>query len=208
MVNYQKSKIYKIISTHTDKCYVGSTTKDRLSNRLAGHRSDLKTGIAITSKYILELGDYEIVLLELYPCNSKDELHARERYYIEALDCVNKCIPNRSQKEYKLNNKDKIKETKKEYRLKNKDKIKEYNKEYHLKNKDKIKETKKEYRLKNKDKTKEYNKELYIKNKDAITEKSKIKITCDCGKEVLKCKISVHKKSQKHIKLMESQSSL
>ena len=174
MVNYQKSKIYKIISPHTDKCYVGSTTKDRLSNRLAGHRSDLKTGIAITSKYILELGDYEIVLLELYPCNSKDELHARERYYIEALDCVNKYIPNRSRKEYKLNNKDKISEYQTEYRLNNKDKNKEYKKEYHL------------------------------KNKEVIAENRKIKITCECGKEVTKLNISRHKKSKRHFDLIQS----
>ena len=176
---YQTGKIYKIISPHTDKCYVGSTTKDRLSNRLAQHRSDFKTGNKnITSKYILELGDYEIVLLELYPCNSKDELHMRERYYIEALDCVNKQIPNRSQKEWCI------------------------------KNKDKISEYQTEYRLNNKDKSKEYHKELYIKNKDAITENRKIKITCDCGKEVAKCKIARHKKSKRHIDIINNQSSL
>ena len=58
MVNYQKSKIYKIISPHTEKCYVGSTTKDRLSNRLAGHRVDLKNGknIYICSVEIERIG--------------------------------------------------------------------------------------------------------------------------------------------------------
>ena len=190
MVNYQKGKIYKIISLHTDKCYVGSTTKDRLSNRLAGHRSDFKTGNKNTSsKYILELGDYEIVLLELFPCNSKDELHARERNYIETLDCVNKCIPTRSQKEYQLKNKDKIKETKKEYRLKNSDKIKEIQKEYRLNNKDKAKEYQTEYKLKNKEYLKEYN---------------KVKITCECGCLVSKGNIPRHTKSKKHLNLIQS----
>jgi len=208
MVNYQKGKIYKIISPHTDKCYVGSTTKDRLSNRLAQHRSDFKNGRNCTSKYILELGDYEIVLLELCPCNSKDELHMRERHYMESLDCVNKQIPNRSYKEWYIANKDKISEYQTEYRLNNKDKSKEYQTEYQLNNKDKIKETKKEYRLKNKDKIKDYQKGQYLKNKDAIAEKTKIKITCECGCVIRKNDILRHKKSQKHIKLMESQSSL
>ena len=90
MPNYQDGKIYKIISQHSDKCYVGSTTLKYLSSRMAEHRSSYKNNLPITSKYILELGDYEIVLLELCPCNSKDELHKRERHYMDILDCVNK----------------------------------------------------------------------------------------------------------------------
>jgi len=193
MVNYQKGKIYKIISPHTEKCYVGSTTKDRLSNRLAGHRSDFKMGKNMSSKYILELGDYEIVLLELYPCNSKDELHARERYYIENLDCVNQCIPGRSIKEWHQDNKDILSQKSKEYRLKNKDIINQQLKEYRLKNKDIINQQCKEYRL---------------KNKDAIAENSKIKITCECGCLVRKGSIYKHKKTWIHIDFINNQSSL
>ena len=204
MVNYQKGKIYKIISTHTDKCYVGSTTKDRLSNRLAGHRSAFKTGSTITSKYILELGNYQIVLVELFPCNSKDELHARERHYIESLDCVNKLVPKRTNQEYYQDNKDIIIQKIKEYRLKNKDKIKETKKEYRLKNSDKIKEIQKEYRLNNKDKSKEYNKEYKLKNKEYLKEYNKVKITCECGCLVSKGNIPRHTKTKKHIDLIQS----
>ena len=32
---------------------------------------------------LLELGDVSIILLELCPCNSRDELLAKERYHIE-----------------------------------------------------------------------------------------------------------------------------
>ncbi len=49
----------------------------------------------ITSFKVLENGNFDIVLLENCPCDSKEQLHARERYYIETLDCVNKCIPNK-----------------------------------------------------------------------------------------------------------------
>jgi len=204
MVNYQKGKIYKIISPHTDKCYVGSTTKDRLSNRLAGHRSDLKKGKNMSSKYILELGDYEIVLLELYPCNSKDELYARERHYVEMLDSVNYRIPNRSQKEYQLNIKDKIKEYKKEYYQDNRGNVLKKQQEYAIENKDKIKEYKKEYQLNNKDKIKEYQKERYIKNEKMI----KQKVTCECGCLIRKGNILQHKKTKKHIDNINNQSSL
>jgi len=208
MPNYQTGKIYKIISPHTEKCYVGSTTLKYLSTRMAQHREDLKKGKNITSKYILELGNYKIVLIELYPCNSKDELIARERHYIENLDCLNKHIPGRTKKEYYQDNKDIYCQKGKEYRLENKDIINQQLKEYRLKNKDKIKE----YRLKNKDKIKEKVKEYQLKNKDKISEnraeRSKIKITCECGKEVPKCSIARHKKSQRHIDIINNQSSL
>jgi broad specificity polyphosphatase/5'/3'-nucleotidase SurE len=42
-----------------------------------------------------------MVLLEAYPCGSKDELHARERYWIEKEKCVNINIPVRRPEEYK-----------------------------------------------------------------------------------------------------------
>ena len=35
----------------------------------------------------------EITLIENFPCYSLDELRARERYWIERLDCVNKVTP-------------------------------------------------------------------------------------------------------------------
>ena len=163
MVNYQKGKIYKIISLHTDKCYIGSTTKDRLSNRLAGHRSDFKAGVDITSKYILELGDYEIVLLELYPCNSKDELHMRERHYVETLDCVNKCIPGRTSKEYH-----------KEYCKINKDILKKKKQQYAIKNKEAISKHHAQYYQDNKEEISKKSKECYLKNKEMIKQKVKL----------------------------------
>ena len=131
MPNYQNGKIYKIISQHTDKCYVGSTTLKYLSLRLTKHRVSYKNNSPTTSKYILELGDYEIVLLELCPCNSKDELHKRERHYIDILDCVNKNKPR---------TKEEIKQYQFQYRVDNKDKSKEYYKDYRIKNKEAISE--------------------------------------------------------------------
>ena len=44
--------------------------------------------------------------LEAHPCKSKDELKARERYYIERLDCINKNILNRTDQQYRDDHKD------------------------------------------------------------------------------------------------------
>ena len=86
MVNYQLGKIYKIVDLDSNKCYVGSTCEPILARRLAKHVGDYKQylkgkGRNITSYIILAMDDYDIVLLKTYPCNSKDELHARQRYY-------------------------------------------------------------------------------------------------------------------------------
>ena len=108
MVNYNSSKIYKIISNQTNKIYVGSTTKLYLSQRLTAHKSAYNYWLKghlksyITSFDLLKLGDVEIILLENVNANSKDELHARERYYIELYKdiVVNKNIPSRTDDEY------------------------------------------------------------------------------------------------------------
>ena len=104
-MNYANTKIYKIVCNKTGKVYIGSTTKKYLSDRLAGHRRDyeaylLKEKGFITSFYILENNDYEIVLIENFPCQDKNEKNARERNYIENIECVNKQHPGRSKAEW------------------------------------------------------------------------------------------------------------
>ena len=106
MRDYGKGKIYKIVCYTTGKIYVGSTTKHYLSQRLSSHceayRKHLQGyGSRLTSFEILAELNFSIVLLENCPCTSKDELLARERHYIEKLDCLNKCVPTRTKQEYK-----------------------------------------------------------------------------------------------------------
>ena len=66
-----------------------------------------------------------IILLELYPCSSRDELTSRESYFIRSLDCVNKIIPDRTHNEYCETNKDIILKSNKQYREENKEAISE-----------------------------------------------------------------------------------
>jgi hypothetical protein len=126
--NYNQGKIYKIISDKIDKIYIGSTTLKYLSTRLQNHSARYKAGGNVSSKKLFELGNCQIILLENYCCNSKDELTARERYYIEQNKniCVNIRCPNTTLeekrnkiKEWMKNNKEKCKELNYKNREKN-----------------------------------------------------------------------------------------
>ncbi len=98
MVNYELGKIYKIIDNTNGNVYVGSTCEPTLAKRLAKHRDNYKSHCKGTSIHyitafdIIANNNYDIVLLESYPCQSKDELFKRERHYIETTECINKYI--------------------------------------------------------------------------------------------------------------------
>jgi len=94
MPDYQQGKIYKIECNVTGQRYIGSTCEPILARRLAGHVGNYKSYLNGKSNYvssfkIFENGDYCIVLLEKYPCDTKDELLARERYWTNSIDCIN-----------------------------------------------------------------------------------------------------------------------
>jgi hypothetical protein len=113
MVNYQQGKIYRLVCNTTGLVYVGSTCEPTLTRRLQKHKGDYKKFLDgknsnMTSFQILENNNYEIILIEVYPCNSKDELHQRERHYIETMECVNIQIPGRTWNEYYIDNKETI----------------------------------------------------------------------------------------------------
>ena len=122
MVNYNNARIYKIVCNNTGDIYYGSTCS-QLSKRLSYHKNDYNKWLKgkknyTTSFRIIENNNYIIVLVEECPCENKEQLYKRERYYIDNYTCVNKCIPGRTQKEYKAI-----------YREKNKEKINEKGKE-------------------------------------------------------------------------------
>ncbi len=181
MVNYQLGKIYKLISP-SGLIYIGSTC-ETLSNRLSGHKSSYKrynenkTKKKITSFKLLEedINNIDIVLIEKYPCNSKEELHSRERYYIDLIDCVNTIKPLRTTKEYHNDNKEAILIKHKIWIENNKEHVAEYNKEYCKKwseeNKEYKSEMDKKWREENKEHKAKKDKEYYEKNKELILAK-------------------------------------
>ena len=116
MVNYGNGKVYKIESHLGDNVYYGSTTKKYLSQRMDKHRGEYKRWLEgkcnlIMSYKMFELYGIEnckIILIENCSCESKDELRSREAYYIRNFDCVNKVVPDRTKKEYRQDNKEKL----------------------------------------------------------------------------------------------------
>jgi uncharacterized protein YeaO (DUF488 family) len=177
---YENGKIYKIVDNTNDNIYIGSTCK-KLCQRIASHRSAYKIFLKgkatyTTSFEILKNGNYDIILIENYPCKSKEELNKRERYYIETINCCNKIIPTRTMKEWNEDNKDKMKEY---YR--------EYQKEYHKENKEKLLEYQKDYLKENKEQILEYQRKH-----------RKEKINCICGSSICKGDKAKHEKTKKH----------
>lgn len=72
-MDYKNSKIYTIRSPQTDKYYIGATTQP-LSKRFHTHKQKLNC----MSREIIGLGNAYIELLEEYPCDTKEQLNARE----------------------------------------------------------------------------------------------------------------------------------
>jgi hypothetical protein len=186
-INYQNALIYKFVCKDLDvkECYVGSTTDFR--KRKSGHKTDCNN--VKSKRYYLNVyqfirdnngwDNWDMVLIEKYPCDDRLELHQRERYWFEELNAsLNKNIPSRSQKE-----------ASKEWYEDNKEKIKIQKKEYRESNKDKIEIQKKEYRKTNKDK---------------IAKLTQKKYNCECGGKYRHQNKSHHLKTNKHQKYIHS----
>lgn len=94
MPNYQNGKIYKIVGN--GMTYYGSTTIP-LYKRFYDHKHQQ----TCSSKDIVCHEDCEIILVENYPCETRQELLKRERFYIDNFKCINKLRPYISKEEKK-----------------------------------------------------------------------------------------------------------
>ena len=212
MVNYQNGKIYKIEDVNGEMCYIGSTTKDMLCKRMAEHRQSYKrwqngNGIKtyvfeIFEKYGVE--NCRIVLLEICPCESRDELLQRETHFMKLNKCVNKCIPIINDEErktylkgYYINHKEDLLQRNKQYRIDNKDKIEEYTQN----NLEKIHARKQKYREDNKIQIHEQQKKYRDDHKAQYTEK----MTCECGSTLRRDNKHHHIKTKHHLEYIANQ---
>jgi len=182
-IDYKKAVIYTIKSF--DSVYVGSTTN--FTNRKNQHKHNIYN--PNDEKYNRKLYktirennfEYDIKPYKEYPCENKIQLTIEEERLRKELNAdlnSQSCGTGLSKKDYN-----------KQRSIKNKDKIAEYHKQYHIENKDK---------------KSEYNIQYRIKNKDKMLEKAKQKTTCECGCVVIKCGLLQHKKTNKHLKLMNN----
>jgi hypothetical protein len=178
-INYENACIYEIVckDVNITQRYIGSTTnliKRRNSHKTCCNNEKSKEYNYYVYQFIRENGSFDnwdVVLIEkVIDCKDKEHLHKRERFYIESLKAeLNKRIPNRTQKEWLENNKNKIAE----YREKNIEKYNEYQREYRANNKNEINERQRISREKNMEKYKEYQREYYADNKDEKNEKQR-----------------------------------
>lgn len=186
MVNYQNGKIYKLHSKNYT--YIGSTTQP-LWARKAGHVWDYKCWKAGTQTYstsfkVIDDGEYQITLLEDYPCERKEQLQARERHWIESYgETVNKCIPTRTYAEWREVNAESIKARMKDYRQVNTEKIQANNKGYRQSHQAQISAQKKEY---------------YKLNVETILSKQHEPYHCPCGRTIRRHSKAKHERSMRH----------
>jgi hypothetical protein len=113
MTYYSNGKIYKIIDNTNDNVYVGSTCKtleQRLRKHIQCYEKYLNGSKNYTTSFeIIKNNDFDIQLIELFPCETKAELHKQEGYWIRQIDNrVNMVVAGRTKKEYRIENKDKI----------------------------------------------------------------------------------------------------
>jgi len=166
MNKYQNGKIYQITSKQTDDVYIGSTIYE-LDFRMKNHKNCLNT----SSKHIVKYDDAIIELIEEYPCETKDELLWRERYWIENMKCVNKQRPIVTKEELvnmRKINKQKIeyKQQQKQYRELNREHSKEYHIKYNAINSVDISIKKQDYYIKKKQDINKRNNMWYERNKE------------------------------------------
>ena len=107
-INHQNTIIYKIVSKDLNNkdCYVGSTTS--FSKRKNQHKTLSKTSDLLLYSTIRKNGEWnnwEMIEIEKFPCNDKNEATARERHYVELYKAnLNNYTPNRTYKEWKIDN--------------------------------------------------------------------------------------------------------
>jgi hypothetical protein len=187
------SKIYTIrCKTNKFFVYVGSTCQS-LDKRWDNHKQNSKQKISKGRLLFKTIADnsgftnFYIELHENYPCNNKEELLKREGEDTREIGNMNSQIPGRTSKQWYLDNRD--------IRLAK-------NHEYYINNLGDFKEKSKKYREETKEHKKEHDKEYYEKNKESILKRQATPVVCECGCTINHNKLSRHKKTKKHIDLM------
>ena len=197
-------KIYVVKSPNIEKIYIGSTCQRYLADRMVKHRAK---ETSITSAEIIDAGDAYIELLENYPCESKEELLWRERFWIETLQklktpIANKVRPTRTLEEKKeaqriISSKPEHVEKRKEYAKTHREQKRAQQNSKHMC------ECGIQYTQANK------NRHIATPAHQKFLETGEINIEkvvnrCECGGKYTDQHRTTHAKSQKHQKYLES----
>lgn len=195
-IDYSRCIIYKLCCDDPsirDEYYGHTTDKIRRNwqHKHCCNNPNSKNYNLYVYQFIRENGNWNnwrMIVVEDYPCETKNEALRRERYWIENQQAtLNKNIPTRTHQEYTQENVEKIKEKQKQYNEEHMEEIKEYQKQYNENNREEIKIKKKQYRK---------------KNEAIIKIKHNEKFNCECGGKYTYSHKMEHLKSKKHLKYL------
>lgn len=167
-MGYDTGKIYKL-QCSDGKYYFGSTIRP-LAARLSSHKYASKNAETNnTYKHINTIGwdKVTIVLVELFPCETKQQLLQRELWFINEHKHDDLCLNTRNPlsdntpeakqkhkdncKEYYVQHRDELLQKRREYQNENREKRTEYNSEYRQQHSEKLKEYDKQYAINNRE---------------------------------------------------------
>ena len=219
---------YKIINVNcdVDLCYVGSSVD--MKQRTRRHKSNCNNVNSASYhlkvyKTIREHGgwcEFKIIPLGYAEQLTLTEAHViEEKYRVELcaeLNTVRCHVTEEERKKnevewhkvYYENNKEVITEKGKVYQQVNKEAIAQQKKVYQQVNKEAITEQRKNYEQVNKEAIAKRKKVQYQINKDKIKTRVSAKITCECGCVICHGDIARHRKSKKHIDLMNNKNNI
>jgi hypothetical protein len=120
--------------------------------------------------------EYFICLIEAYPCNTKDELLAREQHYIDIHTDV--CV-NKHKAFYDGN-------------------LQDYNKEYYQQNQNKIRQQSAKWYAEHQKEAKKRDAKYREANREKTRQRQKQRRDCECGGKYTLSNQAVHTKSQRH----------
>ena len=175
--DYKNGKIYVIRNSTDEDIYIGSSCQP-LCKRFQKHKDNMKGYKKDRKLYskMNKLGkeQFYIELYEEYPCDNVEQLRRREGEIIRELKPIlNKQVAGRTEKEWREDNKDYVKEERQKYYEENKDKLSQYHKEWYEENKEEQRQKHKEYRAMNRDKILEQKREYHHRHKDRLSEEKK-----------------------------------
>jgi hypothetical protein len=196
MADYSDAKVYKIYLAGLEEfCYIGSTIiplNERLNAHRASARSNAKYKFA--SAPLFEEGNEPIIeCLEEVDCETKEELLARERYWLDQFpECLNKKDPLLDPAERH----ERAKATLLKCYYANREERMQKHKAWIESHKEQQAEYKRAKRRADPDATRAKDKEDYAKRKEKIAAAKKVKAKCEeCGKEMNKNSLWLHKKT-------------
>jgi hypothetical protein len=215
MIDYKNGKIYRLVCNTTGDQYIGSTTQS-LSQRLGGHKTQYKrflegkTTNQISSYSILSNNNFEIILLEEFACENKNELERRERHFIETVLCVNKYKPAQTKEElqkqkqtYWQEHKEELNKKMQTYYQEHKEEKQKYQQKYQQEHKEELNKKMQTYYQEHKEELQKY-KQAYRQEHKEELQKKKQAYYQGHKEEIQKYKQAYRQKLKEH-KLKETE---